>query len=157
MSLSTDTESAIVTKIGEKLGFCVAGDDVNYDTFGALECARGHASAHCQSATLRAANIFLPLLMLALLLLLLLLLLLRLTFAPVTLEHRDILAKEITTLHGSASKALSDLWRIAAPGRSPTLLLDEDQKYDDRALVSSAVGGALTDMAPLPLPVLPVL
>ena len=59
-------------------------------------------------------------------------------------------------MHGSASKALNDLWRIAAPGRSPTLLLDDGQKHDDRTLVSSAIGVALTDMAPLPLPVLPV-
>ena len=36
-SLPADTESDIVTKIGETLGFWVAGDDVNYDTFGALE------------------------------------------------------------------------------------------------------------------------
>jgi hypothetical protein len=36
-SLPADTESAIVTKIGETLGFWVAGDDVNYDTFGTLD------------------------------------------------------------------------------------------------------------------------
>ena len=34
-SLPSDTESAIVTKIGETLGFWVAGDDITYDTFGA--------------------------------------------------------------------------------------------------------------------------
>ena len=73
------------------------------------------------------------------------------------LEHRDILAKEIHKLHASASKALNDLWRIAAPGRSPTLLLDESQKCDDRVLVSNTIGAALTDMAPLPLPILPVM
>ena len=33
-SLPDDTESAIVTKIGETLGFWVAGDDITYDTFG---------------------------------------------------------------------------------------------------------------------------
>ena len=59
-------------------------------------------------------------------------------------------------MHGSASKALNDLWRIAAPGRSPTLLLDDGQKHVARTLVSSTIGVALTDMAPLPLPVLPV-
>eukprot|EP01043_Picozoa_sp_COSAG02_P010906 COSAG02_NODE_394_length_23152_cov_13.232204_9_plen_815_part_00 len=36
-SLPSDTESAIVTKVGETLGFWVAGDDVNYDTFGASD------------------------------------------------------------------------------------------------------------------------
>lgn len=102
-SLPSDTESAIVTKIGETLGFWVAGDDITYDTF----------------------------------------------------EHRDLLAKEITTLHASASEALSSLWRIAAPGSRPPAAIDPEKNGNGGG--RAEIGAALTDTAPLPLPMLHVL
>lgn len=55
-------------------------------------------------------------------------------------------------LHASAAKALTALWKLAAPASAPPAAVDPEK---NGGVVG--IGMALTDTSPLPVPVLRVL
>ena len=67
----------------------------------------------------------------------------------VAIEHRHLLAEETRTLHTSAAKALAALWKLAAPTSAPPAAIDPEKNGG-----AVGIGTALTDTAPLPVPVL---